>query len=235
MLVFKVYRKSNVQNIQTICYQFIILFVLASGILFIIHLYSGFDLKENIFFSIVSGLLLLSMLAANRIYIFYLIKKSSSNNNLIKHLLLVGTGFNAQSISNYIENHPECGLRVTGFLTNQDDEIGKMISNKKILGKADNLNTIVSEYYTDCVLYAGDNGYTKYHESIIKNCRIMGIDFATTELELHNEAINNTTKIRNLRFIFCFSDIKVINILQEGDTSRIMADIIIESIGIFLC
>jgi exopolysaccharide biosynthesis polyprenyl glycosylphosphotransferase len=211
MLVFKVYRKSNVQNIQTICYQFIILFVIASGILFIIHFFSGFDLKENIFFSIVSGLLLLSMLAANRIYIFYLIKKSSSNNNLIKYFLLVGTGFNAQSILNYIENHPECGLRITGFLTNKDDEIGKTISNKKILGKVDNLVAVVSEHYTDCVLYAGDSEYAQYHEFLLKNCSVMGIDFATTELEFNNKTINKERifsenigdiKVKIVKFIY---------------------------------
>ncbi|MDA3787436.1 MAG: sugar transferase, partial [Desulfobacula sp.] len=165
---------------------------------------------------------------------FYHIKKGSSNNNFIKHLLLVGTGFNAQSISDYIENHPECGLRLTGFLTNQDDEIGKMISNKKILGKAGNLNTIVSEYYTDCVLYAGDNGYTNYHESIIKSCRIMGIDFATTELELHNEAINNkhifSEHIGNIEL----KVIKFVYISPQASFLKRVFDFIVSSIIIVL-
>ena len=191
MVVLKVYHRINVQNIQTICYQSIILCIITVGILFISHLFFGFALKENAFVCVISGLLLLPMLVLNRFYILYLIKKSSSNNNIVKHLLLVGTGFNAQAISSYIENHPEKGLRVTGFLTNQDDEIGKMISNKKILGKVDNLNKLVSEHYTDCVLYTQDKDFAPYHESIIKSCSIMGIDFATTELELHNKLINN--------------------------------------------
>lgn len=119
----------------------------------------------------------------------HLIKKSSSNNNLIKHLLLAGTGFKAQSISAYIENHPECGLRITGFLTDKDDEIGKKISNKKILGKAEDLIQIVHNNYTDCVVYTEELEDTRCHKVLLQGCSVMGIDFATTQEEFHDKAV----------------------------------------------
>ena len=46
---------------------------------------------------------------------------------------MVGTGVNAQSISGYIEKHPEYGLRVTGFLTDKDDEIDAIKSQTDLL------------------------------------------------------------------------------------------------------
>jgi exopolysaccharide biosynthesis polyprenyl glycosylphosphotransferase len=191
MVMFKPYCYIDGQNIKKTFYQTILLCLIGTVILFISLCRFDFTLKENIYFSIIPGCLFLLMLAVNRTYIIYFIKKSSLNSNFIKHILLVGTGFNAQSISSYIEKHPECGLRVTGFLTDKDKEIGKTISNNKILGKVDNINTLVFKYYTDCVLYTHDNGYERYQESLIKSCFIMGIDFATTEPEFHNKKINN--------------------------------------------
>ena len=192
MIVFKAYRSIDRPDIVKIFYQPVVLCIVTGAeILFISLFCFDFILKEAVYFSIISGLLLFLMLVLNRIYILYRIKKSSSNGNLIKHLLLVGTGVNAQSISGYIEKHPEYGLRVTGFLTDKDDEIGQTISNKRILGKVENLVKIVSEHYTDCVLYTGGDELIQHHESLIKNCRIMGIDFATTKLELDNQTINN--------------------------------------------
>ncbi|WP_457554250.1 sugar transferase, partial [Desulfobacula sp.] len=193
MVIFKGYRYIVGQNIQKICFQSIVLCVIVAGVLFISLLYYDLSLKENIYFSVISGLLLLLMLAFNRLYIFHLIKNSSSNSNLIKHLLLVGTGLKAQSISNYIEKHPECGLRVTGFITDREEEIGKTISNKKILGTIDNISNskLVLKYYTDCVVYTKDNGDKLYEEALIKDCFIAGIDFAAAEFELHDKAIKN--------------------------------------------
>jgi exopolysaccharide biosynthesis polyprenyl glycosylphosphotransferase len=190
MVVFKIYHKIDCRKFQTICYQSIILCVIAMGVLFLQFLFFAFTLKESFYFLAKAGLLLLSMVVLYRVYIYYILKKDSSKKKFIKHLLLVGTGSKSISIFNYIENHPESGLRVTGFLTNQDNEIGKMISNKKILGKVDQMIDLVLEHYTDCVLYAGDKEYIQNHESLIKSCSMIGLDFATTELELHKEIIN---------------------------------------------
>jgi len=183
MLVFRTYNKIDVKNIKIACYQSALLCILSAGILFIILLFFNLTVKENTSISVISGLLLLPIFALNRFHISWQLSKSNSNNNLIKHILLVGTGFHAQSISNYIETHPECGLRVAGFLTNKDHEIGKTVSNKKVLGNVKDLIKIIGEHFTDCVLYAGNNGYHKYHDSLLRDCFIMGLDFATTEFE----------------------------------------------------
>lgn len=191
MKIFQINDKIVLRNIQMIFYQSIILCITAAGVLFIFSLVIDFNLKISAYFSIISGSLLFPMLVLNRIYILHIIKKGSANNNLVKHLLLAGTGPNAQSILRYIEDHPECGLRVTGFMTNKDSEIDKKIFNKKIVGKIDNLITLVQKYYTDCVVYTGDSGYSEYHANLLKSCSVMGIDFATTELTLHNNIIQN--------------------------------------------
>ena len=238
MVVFKVYQSIDGPKSQKVYYQSIVLCTIVIGIVFLSLLFFDVPLKENAYFSFISGLILLLMLAFNRIYIFHFIKKSSSNHNIVKHLLLVGTGFNAQAISSYIENHPEKGLRVTGFLTNKDDEIGKMILNKKILGKTDNLNKIVNELYIDCVVYTGDYKSTRYHKSLIKSCSIMGIDFATTELKLNNKII----KVTNNKRIFSehignieLKIVKFVYISPEASFLKRVFDFTASSILVVLC
>jgi len=237
LVVFKVYRYIDVQNIKTIYYQAVLLCGIVTFFLFISLLYFDCPLKEKIYFSVISGFLLLLIIVLNRIYIFLLIKRKSSNSNLIKHLLLVGTGVKAQSISEYIEKHPECGLRVTGFLTNQDKEIGKTIFNKKILGKVDNINTLIPEYYADCILYTEDKGYNKYRKSLIKSCFLMGIDFAfaTEEFELHDKGINIkgvfSEQIGNVELKI----VKFVYIKPLSAFIKRVSDFIISSILILLC
>lgn len=189
MWKIKGYRKSGVQNILTLCWQSALLCIIVAAILFFFFCFFDFSLEKNVFLSVISAILLFPLLALNRLYILHLIKKSSSNNNLIKHLLLAGTGFKAQSISAYIENHPESGLRITGFLTDKDDEIGKKISNKKVLGKAENLIQIVHNNYTDCVVYTEELEDTRCHKVLLKKCSVLGIDFATTQEGFHDKAI----------------------------------------------
>jgi len=127
-----------------------------------------------------SFFLLFSILGLSKLHLYYNLCKGNSNPNIIRHLLLVGTGFQARTLANHIENNPQCGWRITGFITDNPEDIGKALANKKILGTIDQLPRIIHEHYTDCVVFPGDHGYAPHHEFLLRSCAIMGIDLATT-------------------------------------------------------
>ena len=183
-VIFKKYWKNDIQNFRDICHQSVIIsFFLTGSLLSISIFFFDFSLKDDLFFSFISVSWLLPSLALNRFYILQLLKKGALNSNLIKHLLIAGTGPKAKKIADCIEKHPEYGFRVTGFLTNQENEIGKTISNKTVLGTFNNLRCLVCEHYTDCVLYTDNSGSSQELERVFKNCCLFGIDFATTEIQ----------------------------------------------------
>jgi exopolysaccharide biosynthesis polyprenyl glycosylphosphotransferase len=191
MVLLKTYEKIGIQTIKTTSYQSGVLSILATGILFLLFFCLNISLKENLFSSMISAFLLFPLLALNRYHIFYLIKKSTSNSNLVKHLLLVGTGPRSQSIFNEVTNHPEYGLRITGFLRTHDNKAGEINVSKKILGDVSDLINILHENYTDCVVCTGDNESIRQHEFLLKSCSTMGIDFATSKLNCPNKGLGN--------------------------------------------
>ncbi len=175
------YKKTGLPDTKNVYYKVIPLSILSSVVLSILFFSFGMTLKETVFFSIISFCILFLTLTLNRLCFFYCLKRCNSSPNLIRHFLLVGTGPRARQVAAYVENHPQCGWRITGFLTDQPDDIGKTVANKKILGEVDQLPRIVHEHYTDCVVYPGDDSYTEHHDFLLKSCAGMGIDFATTK------------------------------------------------------
>jgi len=168
-------------GIKHISYPALLLSTLSSGVLFLLFFFFDLTLKKNALFSLISFFLLFSILGLSRLHLYYNLSKDNSNPNIIRHLLLIGTGFQARTLANHIQNNPLCGWRVTGFITDNPEDIGKPIGNKKVLGTIDQLPVIVHEHYTDCVIFPGDDGYASHHDFILRNCSGMGIDFATTQ------------------------------------------------------
>ncbi len=177
----KGYKPAPPPDIKSIYRHALILSTLSVGVSSL--LFYIFDVKQErvLLFSVILFLLLFLILTLNRLYIYYCLRKNNGNPNLIRHLLLVGSGLRSRSLVSLIEKNPQWGLRITGFLTNQNDDIGKKIAGKEILGKVDQLPDIVYYHYTDCVVYTGDDNYAPYHDLLLKSCASMGIDFATTQ------------------------------------------------------
>jgi len=181
MIKLNGYSKIALPGIKNICRPAFLLSTLSSGVLFLLFFFFDLTLKKTVLFSMISFFLLFSILGLSRLHLNYNLSKGNSNPNIIRHLLLVGTGFQARTLANHIENHPHCGWRVTGFITDNPEDIGKPIGNKKILGTIDLLPRVVHGHYTDCVVFPGDEGYASHHDFILRNCAGMGIDFATTQ------------------------------------------------------
>jgi len=193
MLVFRGYRKTGVQKNKTILYQTGIICLACIPVLFFLFYFTlHCSFIKSLALTSLPSFFLWIILVLNRLYISFSIKKGCANANIIRHILIIGTGKNAISAAEHINTHPEYGLRITGFLTDKDDEIGNSITNKKILGKVLEITKIIHDHYTDCILFPGDDEYSKYYKFLVNICSIVGLDFAVAESKLPLDvAVNN--------------------------------------------
>jgi len=132
MIKLKGYAKIACPSTKNIFFPVFILTILSSGVLSLLFCFFDLTLKENVLFSMLSFFLLFFILGLSKLHLYYNLYKSNSNPNIIRHLLLVGTGFQARTLASHIKNNPQCGWRITGFITQNPKDIGKAFANKKI-------------------------------------------------------------------------------------------------------
>ena len=178
---FQHYKKIELQKYGVICFQTFIISSIFSGFLFFILSILNPYLFSNIMFSTGSALLLWIILIVNRLHIAHKMKHGSSNQNLIKHILIIGTGENAASLSKYIIDNPETGLRIVGFLAEKRDETKNIINGKPVLGTVQDATKVINDHYIDCVLYSGQHGYELHYNFLFTTCLTRSIDFVTMQ------------------------------------------------------
>jgi Undecaprenyl-phosphate glucose phosphotransferase len=72
----------------------------------------------------------------------------------VRHVLLVGDGELGQAIADRIVRHPEFGLKVRGFLTEDPSKIGESIGSNPICGQWNQVAEIVENGGVDQVIFA---------------------------------------------------------------------------------
>lgn len=132
--------------------------------------------KQLVLFSLACAAILLPLLILNRLYIHWLLKNDYSTHAVVKHCIVTNTGDHAQAFTRYILDHPETGLRITGFLTEKVTETQTHFQGRKVIGHVNDLMKIVHTCYTDCVVLPGIWHNPLHMEELIKNCSIMGLD-----------------------------------------------------------
>lgn len=153
--------------------------------------YMEFPFIFNLIFSLLSAAILGLMLIFNRFITRRTITNEISHKNIIKHILLVGIGTKAREIADHINRNPEKGLRIVGFLAEQKDDIGKIISGKPILGLINNLSEITLAHYSDYILCTNVSNRKITLDFIATTCATIGLNFATTELDLNHKHIES--------------------------------------------
>ncbi len=192
MFITRGYRKTGSYKYITLIHTTFFMSISAALVLFFMfHYVFDCSMHKTYFLTVVFFCILWIVLLLNRAYIFHLIRKNCSNQNIIKHVVLVGTGDNAISVAGYVDRHPEYGLRIAGFLTDKEEQVGKAICSAEVLGMIDNLTHIIQDNYTDCVLFPGDHHYDKYHDFLMNTCAILGLDFATSKYDFPHDIVKN--------------------------------------------
>jgi Undecaprenyl-phosphate glucose phosphotransferase len=70
----------------------------------------------------------------------------------LKHALIVGTGHLALDVMDRVRNHPELGIKIRGFLSDDKSQIGNELKGFKVLDTCNNIRSIVMDQKIDIVL-----------------------------------------------------------------------------------
>ena len=70
----------------------------------------------------------------------------------LRHALIVGTGNLALDVTDRVHNHPELGIKIRGFLSDDKSQIGNEQKGIKVLDTCSNIRSIVMDQKIDMVL-----------------------------------------------------------------------------------
>lgn len=87
-------------------------------------------------------------------------------------VLIVGSGPTAQSLGHYLEEHPELGYRLAGFVTRD----GEPQPEGKCLGSESELHALLEQHVIDHVILAAPLAELGRSEPVIQACDEIGVD-----------------------------------------------------------
>jgi len=70
----------------------------------------------------------------------------------LRHALIVGTGSLGQDVTDRVHGHPELGIKIRGFLSEDNSQIGNELKGFKVLGTFENIRNVVIGQKIDMVL-----------------------------------------------------------------------------------
>ncbi len=70
----------------------------------------------------------------------------------LRHALIVGTGSLGQNVTDRLRSHPELGIIIRGFLSEEKSQIGNELKGIKVLDTFENIRNIVVEQKIDMIL-----------------------------------------------------------------------------------
>lgn len=86
----------------------------------------------------------------------------------LRNVLIVGAGELGQDLVRRIREHPEFGFKIIGFLTRDEEKIGKKIEGIEVIGKYEDIQRILSETIVDQVFIALPYDAHERIETILK-------------------------------------------------------------------
>ncbi len=96
----------------------------------------------------------LVMVTSFRILFRKILKFLRKKGYNLRYVLIVGAGELGQDLVRRIREHPEFGLKIVGFLTRDEEKIGKKIEGVDVIGKYEDIQKILTERSIDQVFIA---------------------------------------------------------------------------------
>lgn len=94
----------------------------------------------------------------------------------IKQVLIIGTDMKLETLVKVINQHPETGFVIRGFLSQFPDEVGRNLYGHKVLGRIDELYRILHEEIIDEVIFATPIFALHTIKSSLEVCEQLGIN-----------------------------------------------------------
>ncbi len=95
-----------------------------------------------------------------------LIRKRGYN---LRYALIVGTGNLGQDITNKIQEHPELGLKIRGFLSEDASQVGNTVDGYQVLDTYENIRDVIISNQIDMVLITLPLNANEKLKSILDN------------------------------------------------------------------
>lgn len=92
-----------------------------------------------------------------------------------RNVMIIGSGPRALEVVDAIKEHPEWGLRVTGFVDPDPARTGEEIQGHLVVGNVDDLSRVLDENVVDEVIIAMPRSWFQLVEQVIRVCEISGI------------------------------------------------------------
>jgi len=70
----------------------------------------------------------------------------------LRHALIVGTGSLGRDVTERVHGHPELGIKIRGFLSEDDSKVGIELEGFKVLDTFENIRSVVTDQRIDMVL-----------------------------------------------------------------------------------
>ena len=124
-----------------------------------------------ILFAVLSFMLLI----LEKTLMYYMIGQMRKRGRNRKKTLVVGTGELACEFAATTDKYPDWGLEVIGFLTDKIEEVGKKLSDAKVLGSYDALLPIIHERVVEEVVFALPSENLNTAREMLTLCELEGV------------------------------------------------------------
>lgn len=117
------------------------------------------------------------LLIANRLAVIKYLKSRGRDDQWSTCVLILGTDYRAIEAAHVFSIHPEWHLRIIGFLTETETEVGSSKAGHRVLGRVDDIAEVLKREVVDCVFFAGATLDTAKLQHIALLCGMVGVDF----------------------------------------------------------
>ena len=98
------------------------------------------------------GIICVIALCVERILFRELLRLIRKRGYNLRHALIVGTGSLGQDVTDRVHSHPELGIKIRGFLCEDNSQIGNELKGFKVLDTFENVRNVVMNENIDMVL-----------------------------------------------------------------------------------
>jgi exopolysaccharide biosynthesis polyprenyl glycosylphosphotransferase len=114
---------------------------------------------------------------ASRVLFHRIARRMRRSGRFDVPVVIVGSGTAAIRLLQKLQDHPEIGYRVEGFLVESDDLLEKDVANRPVLGKVDDLRAVAEAHGIREVFVASPSlGHTRML-SLVLDCEDLGLTF----------------------------------------------------------
>ncbi|MFQ5633156.1 MAG: sugar transferase [bacterium] len=123
-------------------------------------------------------------------------------------ILIVGTSDVAKRFVASASSFDPWGIDIVGFLAEDEEHVGRRISNSKVIGTFNDLEFVLHNNYIDEVIFAADLQYMEKVEEMFRKCKLEGVQARVISSILKDFVSNMTIDIKYGFPILTYSPVK---------------------------